>query len=143
MRLLSFVFAAASLVFSQVVVAGDDTTVYADVEIKLEGAKATKASAGIRTLFITIYDSESKAPMPYGAMKVELDKDAKGTVYKGKLDASNIMVMGGGASPQTLRIKAKLDKDGSAGPDAAGDVVGIVDGVKVGSKVTIKLDKAI
>jgi hypothetical protein len=141
MRLVGLLFAAAALLGAPV--ASAYPTVFADVEIKLEEGKTAKAAAGIRTLFITIYDQESKAPMPYGAMKVELDKDAKGTVYKGKLDSGNIMVMGGGEAPKTLRIKAKLDKDGSAGPDAAGDVVGIVEGVKAGSKVTIKLDKAI
>ncbi len=141
MRLRSLVLAAA-FVLAPLALAADATT-YADVEIQLDGDKATKASAGIRTLFITIYDQESKMPMPYGAMKVELDKDAKGVVYKGKLDTSNIMVMGGGAAPKKLRIKAKLDKDGSAGADAPGDVVGIAEGVAAGSKVTIKIDKAI
>lgn len=141
MRLSSF-FLAAAFVLAPLALAADATT-YADVEIKLDGDKATKASAGIRTLFITIYDQESKMPMPYGAMKVELDKDAKGVVYKGKLDTSNIMVMGGGDAPKKLRIKAKLDKDGSAGADAPGDVIGIAEGVAAGAKVTIKIDKAI
>lgn len=139
---LSGLLLAAAFAFAPLAVAGDSLT-YADVEIKLDGDKAAKASAGIRTLFITIYDQDSKAPMPYGAMKVELDKDAKGTVYKGKLDSGNIMVMGGGDAPKKLRIKAKLDKDGSAGADAAGDVVGIAEGVVLGGKATIKIDKAI
>lgn len=131
-----------AIAFSSVVHA-DAPKVYADVEVKLTDAALEKKSAGIRTLFITIYDEASQMPMPYGAMKVELTKDAKGTVYKGKLDTANIMVMGGGAEPKTLRIKAKLDKDGSAGGDAAGDLVGNATGVKLGSKVTITIDKAI
>ena len=117
--------------------------VYADVEVKITDAKLEKQGAGIRTLYITIYDEASKAPMPYGAMKVELKADAKGTIYKGKLDTANIMVMGHGDAPKTLRIKAKLDKDGSAGMDAAGDLVGNATGVTAGSKVTITIDKAI
>lgn len=141
MRLSALVLSVAAYLAATSAIAGDATT-YADVEIKLDDAQA-KAAAGIRTLFITIYDQESKMPMPYGAMKVDLDKDAKGVVYKGKLDSNNIMKMGGGETPKKLRIKAKLDKDGSAGADAAGDVVGIVEGVAVGSKVTIKIDKAI
>lgn len=116
----------------------------ANVEIKLSD-KLTTQSAGIRTLYVTLYDAESSKPMPYGAMKVVLEKDAAGTVYKGKLDGSNVMMMGagGGAEPATLRIKARLDKDGSAGPDAAGDLVGIADKVKRGGEAVITIDKAL
>jgi hypothetical protein len=117
----------------------------ANVEIKLLDKLAAK-SAGIRTLYVTLYDAESSKPMPYGAMKVVLEKDAAGTVYKGKLDGSNVMMMmggGGGAEPATLRIKARLDKDGSAGPDAAGDLVGIAEKVKRGGEAVITIDKAL
>ena len=81
--------------------------------------------------------------MPYGAVKITLDKDATGTVYKGKLDSNNVVIMGQGGSPKTLRIKAKLDKDGSAGPDAQGDLIGMVSGVKMGDKAIITIDKTI
>lgn len=115
----------------------------ANVEIKL-ASQLNGKSAGIRTLYITLYDAGSSRPMPYGAMKVVLEKDANGTIYKGKLDSSNVMMMGGGEpSPATLRIKARLDKDGSAGPDEAGDFVGIADKVKLGSDTVITIDKAI
>jgi hypothetical protein len=116
----------------------------ANVEIKLSDKLAAQ-SAGIRTLYVTLYDAASSKPMPYGAMKVVLEKDAAGTVYKGKLDGSNVMMMGagGGAEPATLRIKARLDKDGSAGPDAAGDLVGIADKVKRGGEAVITIDKAL
>lgn len=140
---MRFVATIVLSLFAAVASANPKATTYAEVEVKIEGDKVAKGTAGIRTLFITIYDEASKMPMPYGAMKVELDKDAKGTVYKGKLDTSNIMVMGGGETPKKIRIKAKLDKDGSAGPDAAGDLVGIAEGVALGSKVTVKIDKAI
>lgn len=116
--------------------------VFADVEIKVATA-VEKKGAGIRTLYITLYDEASKAPMPYGAMKVDLKVDAKGTVYTGKLDDTNVMIMGGGDAPKTMRIKARLDKDGSAGTDAPGDLVGNATGVKPGTKVTISIDKAI
>ena len=101
-------------------------------EVKLDDAKLIEKGAKIRTLFITLYDAASAGPRPYGAMKVQLDQDAKGVVYKGTLDSGNVMVMGGGETPQKLRIKAKLDKDGSAGPDAPGDLIGTADGVAVG-----------
>jgi hypothetical protein len=116
---------------------------FAEVEVKVASAELEKKGAGIRTLYLTIYDEASQAPMPYGAMKVELKADAKGTVYKGVLDTANVMIMGHGSEPKKLRIKAKLDKDGSAGPDAVGDLVGNATGVAIGSKVTISIDKAI
>ena len=114
-----------------------------DVEVKLDDAKLVDKAAKIRVLFITLYDAAAAGPRPYGAFKVDLDKDAKGLVYKGTLDTTNVMVMGGGDLPAKLRVKAKLDKDGSAGPDAPGDLIGIVDGVAVGSKTVVTIDKAI
>lgn len=117
--------------------------VFADVEVKLDDAKLNGKAHGIRTLYLTIYDASSPAPRPYGALKVDLTADAKGTFYKGKLNADNVMVMGGGEAPKSLRIKARLDKDGSAGPDSAGDLVGIAEKVAAGSKTTITIDKAI
>lgn len=122
--------------------AADAPKIFAEVEIKVAGSVDKKA-AGIRTLYITLYDEASQAPMPYGAMKVALEKDATGVVYKGKLDQANVMVMGGGDMPKKLRIKAKLDKDGSAGPDSAGDIVGIATGVEAGGKTAITIDKAL
>jgi hypothetical protein len=116
--------------------------VFAEVEVKL-ASTLEKQSAGVRTLFITLYDDAAKGPMPYGAMKVDLAADAKGTVYKGVLDDASVMIMGGGAEPKKFRIKVKLDKDGSAGPDSPGDLVGNATGVTVGSKTTITIDKAI
>jgi len=117
--------------------------IYTDIEVKIADASLEKKSSGIRTLYITLYDEASQMPMPYGAAKITLEKDASGTIYKGKLDSSNIIVMGHEGTPKTLRIKARLDKDGSAGPDAHGDLVGIITGVKVGEKSTVTIDKAI
>ena len=128
---------------SPLATAAEAPKVFADVEVKVANADIEKKGAGIRTLFITLYNEASQAPMPYGALKIELTADAKGTVYKGKLDTTNVMIMGGTDMPKTLRIKARLDKDGSAGTDAAGDLVGNATGVKPGSKVAISIDKAL
>ena len=59
------------------------------------------------------------------------DKDRDGTITRDEYLAAR------------RKAFAKLDKDGSAGPDATGDVVGIASGVAVGSKVTIKIEKPI
>jgi hypothetical protein len=114
----------------------------ADVEIKIDDG-LIKKDAGIRTMFLIVYDADSSMPMPYGALKVDLTADAKGVFYKGALTSQNITVMGGGDVPKNLRIKARLDKDGSAGRDEPGDLVGIADKVSPGSKVNITINKAI
>ncbi len=105
----------------------------------LDGAKdVVTAAKGIKTLFLVVYESGTR--MPYGAKKVVLTKDAVGSFYKFKLGTDNIQMMRGGVAPAKLKIKARLDKDGSAGPDSVGDVVGIIDGVNVGTgKLILKL----
>lgn len=146
MRFIAALLSAAApfaLAFAAVTARAETPKAYADIEVKLEDAKLLAKSAGIRTLYITLYDAASTAPRPYGALKVDLTQDAKkGTIYTGKLDPSNVMTMGGGAVPAKLRIKARLDKDGSAGPDGAGDLVGIADQVTAGGKAVITIDKA-
>jgi len=119
------------------------TKKFADIEISLDDSALLKKNTGIRTLYVTIYDASSSMPIPYGAVKVDLDKDAKGTFYKAELNSENVTVMSGGEIPKKLRIKARLDKDGSAGRDEAGDLVGIADQVAAGSKVKIVINKAI
>ncbi len=114
----------------------------ADVEVKLS-PKLLAQAAGVRTLFITVFDAKSPRPMPYGAMKVDLSKDAAEQVFQGSLDTDKVRPMGGGEVPKLLRIKARLDKDGGAGPDATGDLVGVVNEVQAGGKVTITIDKVI
>lgn len=135
-------FVITSLAVFATVSASAETKEFADVVVKLTDASLEKKAAGIRTLYVTLYDEASKMPMPFGALKVELKADAKGEVFKGRLDTNNVVVMGGGAWPASLRIKARLDKDGSAGSDAPGDLLGIVTGVKQGSATTIVIDKA-
>jgi len=114
-----------------------------DLEVKVLDKIVSGKTKGLRTLFIIVYDAQSAMPMPYGALKVDLMKDPEGTVYKGTLDSKNINVMSGGPVPSSLRLKARLDKDGSAGKDAPGDFTGTVEGIKTGGSVTITIDKEI
>lgn len=132
MRFFHVLFLSLSL--SYVAKAADQKI--ASVEVNVEAA--AEKTAGIRTLFIIVYAQDGK--MPYGAMKVDLKADAKGTVYKGDLTTANVQTMGGGPVPQSLRLKARLDKDGSAGPDQPGDLAAIVESVKAGgsAKIVIK-----
>lgn len=113
------------------------------LEVSIDDAALVKKDAGIRTLYVILYDAESQRPMPYGAIKIDLKEDAKGTFYTGDLTSDNVQAMGGGPVPKNLRLKARLDKDGSAGMDSPGDLVGTAEKVKVGDKVKIKINKAI
>ncbi len=115
----------------------------ASLEVSIDDAALVKKDAGIRTLFVIVYDADSPRPMPYGAMKVDLKDDAKGTFYTGDLTSENVQTMAGGPLPKNIRLKARLDKDGSAGMDAAGDLTGLVEKSKLGDKVKIKINKAI
>jgi hypothetical protein len=112
----------------------------ASVEITVDD-KVASAATGVRTLYVIVYDSESQRPMPFGAMKVELKADAKGSIYKGDLTTANVQRMNPHAPiPKTIRLKARLDKDGNAGMDQPGDVVGKLDSVKVGESARIVIN---
>lgn len=115
----------------------------AKVEVSLDDAALAKKGAGIRTLYVIVYDADSPRPMPWGALKADLKADAKGTFYTAELNTDNVQSMAGGAVPKNVRLKARLDKDGSAGMDSAGDLTGQVDKVKAGETAKIKISKAI
>ncbi len=136
---LAFLLALAPMVAGQARAADK----IASVKVSIDDAELQKKDAGIRTLFIIVYDADSPRPMPYGAMKVTLKDDAKGSFYSGDLTTENVQTMGGGAVPKNIRLKARLDKDGSAGMDSPGDLVGLVEKVKAGDKTEIKINKAI
>ncbi|WP_141732326.1 hypothetical protein [Oligoflexus tunisiensis] len=115
----------------------------ASVEVTVDGEVAKKTS-GVRTLYVIVYDNESKMPMPYGALKVDLKADAKGSIYKGDITMANLQRMNPDApAPKSIRLKARLDKDGAAGKDQSGDAVGQVDSVKVGDAAKILINKTI
>lgn len=106
--------------------------------------KLNDKAKGIRTLYLVIYDENSPRPMPFGARKITLKKDASGQFMDFKLTRNNVQIMGGGAKlPTKIRLKARLDQDGSAGMDQAGDLVGQVKGLKLGQKdVKLLIDSA-
>ncbi|HYX39584.1 MAG TPA: hypothetical protein VE954_41325 [Oligoflexus sp.] len=142
MRLFSCLGVVLGLTVSPLVQAAGQKL--ASVEVTVEGDSALAAAAGIRTLYISVFDSESKMPRPYGSIQVKLQADAKGSIYKGDLTLDNIQVMGDKASvPKKLRLKARLDKNGAGGMDQPGDVVGSVDDVNVGDTAKIVINKKI
>jgi hypothetical protein len=141
MRLFSCFILTLGLSVSPFVKAADQK--FATLEVTVED-KVAKAATGVRTLYVIVYDSESKMPMPYGAMKVDLKADAKGSIFKGDLTTANVQRMNPQAPfPKTIRLKARLDKDGNAGMDQPGDVVGKAEGIKVGDNAKIVINTTI
>lgn len=141
MRLFSCFMLCLGLSASPLVKAADQK--FATLEVTVED-KVAKAATGVRTLYVIVYDNESKMPMPYGAMKVDLKADAKGSIFKGDLTTANVQRMNPQAPfPKSIRLKARLDKDGNAGMDQPGDVVGKVDGIKVGDNAKIVINTTI
>jgi hypothetical protein len=94
------------------------------------------------TLYIILYDNQSQMPMPYGAMKETISAQDFGDdlKYNFLITKERLQIMGGMAAdngdtpPVSLRIKARLDRDGSAGPDQPGDLVGSLPSVDFGSQ---------
>ena len=100
-------------------------------------------AAGTRTLFIIA--SGPDRPMPLGAFKKTLGSDAKGAFYDFVLTKENTQrMMSDEAWPDTFKLKARLDKDGLAGPDQPGDLVGEVFPVTVGAEgIEIRIERLI
>lgn len=113
------------------------------VTLRLDKGLDSKAK-GIRHAYVIFYDPASKMPMPYAAQKFTLKKDPTGDfLVNQKIDTKTASVMRGGVPPKTLRVKVRLDKDGNAGRDATGDIVGVNDSVALGSKVVVTLNKLV
>ncbi len=96
-----------------------------------------------RTIFLIVQDPASPMPMPCAAQKIELAKPLQGELAI-SLDSDKLKLIACPAVPAVFHLKAKLDKDGSAGRDSSGDVVGIAQHVKNGARnVVVTLDKVV
>lgn len=144
MRLLQVLAVGLGLGIGTLANAAGKVQKIATVEVNVKDGVAENA-AGIRTLFVIVFDQDSPMPRPWGAMKVDLKADAKGTIYKGDLTTDNTMVMAGPGSPipKKLRFKARLDKNGSADPDQAGDAIGTILDVAPGGSTKILIDTTV
>ena len=86
-----------------------------------------KNVVGHSHLFIVLFDQESKMPMPYAAVRYRLqpESDFTGDFFSFFLTEQNTQIMNPGLpKPKKLRVKARLDRDGTAGPDQLGDLTG-------------------
>ena len=96
---------------------------------------------GIHTLFIIV--SGNDRPMPLGAMRKTVGDDLKGEIYEFALTNEAMQRMDMNTPwPEEFRLKARLDQDGQGGMDQPGDLVGILEHVKLGSEgLVLKIDR--
>lgn len=86
-----------------------------------------------KTLFLVVFGSDM--PMPYGAMKIRLDEPLSSShPLNFRITKERLQLMNENRPlPRELRIKARLDRDGIAGPDQPGDMTGEISGVYPGA----------
>lgn len=125
---------------------GEKSPKFVEGTIELPPKYEAKAT-GISTLFVIIYDLDSKRPMPYGAVKFKLDENPKaGKFFPFLITREKLQIMAGqmAPAPQRMRLKARLDKDGLGGMDQPGDLTGGVSEVAFGSSdITISLNNLV
>ena len=119
---------------------GETSHAYAKGQVVL-APELNVAAKGIHTLFIIA--SRVDGPMPLGAFKKTLGSDAEGAFYDFVLTKDNMQLMAGdGTWPAEIKLKARLDMDGFAGPDQPGDIVGEVFPVALGQDgIEIRLNR--
>jgi hypothetical protein len=114
----------------------EKSLVYAGGSISI-APEAEAGASGHRNLFIVVYDQDNPAPMPYGALRVELKEAPKGTFYHFVLTKENLSVMAGKQAHhelKTLRIKAKVTAASFVGEESPGDVSGEVSDIALGDE---------
>jgi len=98
-----------------------------------------------QALFFVLYDADSAAPMPFGAMKDEISIGPSFDRTDFLLTPARLQIMQpGGPMPKAFRLKVRLDQDGLGGPDQTGDMVGEIARVSFGSEnVQVNISKVI
>lgn len=122
---------------------GVQSSIIARGQILLDPSLIDEAQ-GIQTLFITLYENDAEGMMPYGGIKYQVSRIEE-KVLDFTLTKDNLQVMNPGVPfPKILRIKARLDRAGQAGPDKPGDFVGEQRDVPLGAEqVSIQINKKI
>jgi hypothetical protein len=91
-------------------------------------------AAGTGTLFVIINDEANPMPMPFGAMKEKMPLDLSQPIPFFVTKESLRMMNPDAAPPKVMRVKVRIDKDGTAGVDQPGDLTAIVEHVNFGTK---------
>jgi hypothetical protein len=95
-------------------------------------------------IYVTLFDEAT--PMPYAAMREVISVGPEGKLRDLFVTEEKIQVMNPSRPrPSSMRLKVRLDADGSAGPDQPGDITGETRGVTWGQDagVQVLLDKFI
>ena len=121
---------------------GETSPAFARGRVILDDAVREQAQ-GADTLFVIM--SGPDRPMPLGALRHKLTSEPSGVIYEFALTKESMqMMMGGGDVPETFKLKARLDRDGVAGPDQPGDLTGEILAVPRGSKgVDIRITRVV
>lgn len=128
---------------------GEPSRVFAGGSVAIDPGLKDQAGQGFRTLFVVLYDQDSPMPMPMGAVKYRLAANEPIDFPREFILTKESMMQMGDAGaerppPRTLRLKARLDRDGMGGSDQPGDITGEIRDVPVGSReVTITLNQVI
>jgi hypothetical protein len=133
----------AAIAISVALNTGEKSPIYVAGTVELPSEMQADA-AGIRTMFVTIFDEESPMPMPYGATKEYLPDDLSQPIAF-YLTKEKLQLMNPDArAPRYMRVKVRFDKDGMGGADQPGDLVGIVEHVQFGAEnVRLKIQQKI
>jgi hypothetical protein len=102
-----------------------------------------QVAQGIQTLFVIV--SGTEMPMPYAAVRRTLKTSLADEPYRLILTDENVQKMREMELwPAQFKLKARLDRDGVAGPDQPGDLVGEVPLVNAGDQnVVITIDRVV
>ncbi len=125
---------------------GEKSPKYVEGRVELSG-DFNAESPDYHTLFIIAFDGDSPTPMPYGAIREKLGVEG----FKGPMDFAltkerllPMMVNPDSLPPRSFRLKARLDRDGNAGPDQPGDLVGTIENIPMGAtNVVITINRRI
>lgn len=101
------------------------------------------AAEGARVLFLIV--SPTDTPMPYGAFRKTVGDKPEGVIFEFALTYDNLQRMREDLPwPAQFKLKARLDRDGVAGPDQPGDLVGEVAPLAPGATdVEVKIDRLV
>mgnify|MGYP006280105947 CR=1 FL=1 len=138
----SFIWIAVATAFAAIIVGvaanfADEPKIIARANIKISDDIKSLATHH-STLFVTVFEGDN--PMPYGAMREPITVNSEGGLRQIVLTEEKLMVMDSSRPrPERMRIKVRLDADGSAGPDQPGDITGQISGIEWGSKETLEV----
>ena len=157
-----FFGAVILLAIGYALLVGDETKIYVNGTVDVDPSLQEQSKAA-RTLYIILRDArgddvpitvvEADAivgnkprvlTMPWGAYRDQVDF-SRNSSYDFTITKDNLQLMGQqGEPPASFHVKVRLDRDGRAGADQPGDIVGLVKNVPLGSRdVRIVLDRAV